>query len=351
MRVTLKTVATALLYVALPCLAAVAETGVPTQPGSASEGILPDLAASEATTAEDVGERLSLAGYEKSAGCLEGCAGKGIGGHCGCRLLGLVAPSDTCFSDFISPMTNPVFFEDPRTLTEARLIYLRQRVPITAGGGDVNLIAMHVRAALNDRLSIIATKDGYATSSNDFIDDGWADVAAGLKYNLFADHERRRLLSGGVVFELPVGSTRTLQGNGDGLFDIFLTGGAEINGWHVLSGTGFLLPADSSAESQMWYWSNHIDRRIGCTNLYLLGEANWYHWMRSGKVGLNGVEGGDLFNLGSRGVAGNDIVTGALGMKYKPHHRMEVGVAWEAPLTKRRDVMDNRLTFDFILRY
>ncbi len=66
-------------------------------------------------------------------------------------------------------------------------------------------------------------------------------------------------------------------------------------------------------------------------------------------VGL--PEGGDLFNFGSTGVAGNDIVTGAFGMKYKPCKNTEVGVAWEAPLTDRRDVLDNRLTFDFILRY
>jgi len=63
------------------------------------------------------------------------------------------------------------------------------------------------------------------------------------------------------------------------------------------------------------------------------------------------VEGGDLFNLGSVGVAGNDIVTGAIGLKLKPHAGMEIGVAWEVPLTRRRDLLENRLTVDWILRY
>ena len=73
--------------------------------------------------------------------------------------------------------------------------------------------------------------------------------------------------------------------------------------------------------------------------------------MGSGKNGLPGVEGGDLFNLGSTGVAGNDIVTAAFGSKFKPAENMEVGAAFEFPVTKRRDVMRNRLTIDWIIRY
>ena len=230
-------------------------------------------------------------------------------------------------------MTNPVFFEDPRTLTEARVIYLHHKVPLTALGGEVDLIAVQLRAAINDRLSIIATKDGYATSDNPLIDDGWADVSVGLKYNLYADPCSQRLLSGGVVYEMPVGSTRTQQGNGDGLFNVFLTGGAEFgNNNHLVSAAGFLLPADRAAESSMFFWSNHVDRRIGCSNFYALAEVNWYHYMGAGRAfNVAPIEGGDLFNFGTVGVAGNDIVTGAIGVKYKPRERIELGVAWEAP--------------------
>lgn len=73
-------------------------------------------------------------------------------------------------------MTNPVFFEDPRTLTEARLIFLNHKVPGAAAGGNVKLVACQLRAALTYRLSIIATKDGFIMSSNPLIDDGWADI-------------------------------------------------------------------------------------------------------------------------------------------------------------------------------
>ena len=67
--------------------------------------------------------------------------------------------------------------------------------------------------------------------------------------------------------------------------------------------------------------------------------------------GVPGIEGLDIIRLGSTGVSGNDIVTGAFGFKVKPSTLTEVGVAWEVPLTNRRDIIDNRLTADLILRY
>ena len=284
-------------------------------------------------------------GCSQNACCAEACCLPNI-------LCGLVMPSDHCFDSFISPMTNPVFFEDPRQLTEVRGIFLNHKAPLAVGGGDVQVYAAQARARITDRLSIIATKDGYVVSQNPVIADGWADVAAGLKYTLYSDAATQRLLSGGLTYEIPAGTPRTRQGNGDGEFHLFLTGGAEIFEYgHVISGSGFRLPSDSHADSQMWYWSNHLDYQV-LQNWYLLTEYNWYHWMKSGDATFApGVEGGDLFNFGSTGVAGNDIVTGAFGAKYKPNRHVEVGVAWELPLTERRDILENRLTVDAILRY
>lgn len=267
-------------------------------------------------------------------------------------LWGLIKPSDHCFDDFISPMTNPVFFEDPRTLTEARGVFLNHKVPLVpAAGGEIQVYALQLRAALTERLSLIATKDGYAVSSNPLIRDGWVDVALGLKYNLLRNVCDQRLLSAGFTYEMPVGSRRTLQGNGDGEWHLFLIGGTEFLDYgHWISGSGFRLPSDPGDESSMWYWSNHFDYQV-LDGWYALTEFNWYNWIGAGAGGIPGVEGGDLFNFGSSGVAGNDIVTGAFGGKYKPNGHVEIGVAWELPLTERRDVLENRLTVDLILRY
>lgn len=290
-------------------------------------------------------------------GCGTGCGGVGffgLGGGCCGGLLGYgwVQPSDHGFDDFISPMTNPLFFEDPRALTEARAIFANHRVPLAAGGGDVRYYALQLRARLSENVSLIATKDGYIDSSNPLVGDGWADIAAGLKFNLIRDTCCQRMLSGGFTFDMPTGETAPLQGNGDGELHLFLTGGRKIGcRGHWLSAAGVRAPFNSTDESTSSYWSNHFDVQM-TRRLYLFSETNWYHWLKSGtNTGLNGVEGLDLINLGSTGVAGNDIITSAAGVKIKPGAHSEIGVAFEFPVTQRRDIIDNRLTVDWIFRY
>lgn len=289
----------------------------------------------------------SNAGSDLCGGC------GGCGNSCGGRfsLAGLLTPSAPCFDNFISPITNPVFFEDPRTLTEARAIFMHHNVPLTAQDGDAQVFALQLRAALSDRLSLVAAKSGFITSTSPLIDDGWADMAVGLKYNLLANPQTQRLVSGGVSYELPIGSTRAQQGNGDGEFNLYLTGGSQLGQYgHWVSAAGLRLPSDTVDESQVCYWSNHWDCQL-LGPLYGLIEVNWFHWMQSGENGVPGIEGLDLFNLGSTGVAGNDIVTGAAGFRYKASDHLIAGIAWEFPLSNRRDIIDNRWTIDLILRY
>lgn len=144
-----------------------------------------------------------------TACCDDACCGDpcDCGDACDCGssckdglLCGLIKPSDHCFDDFISPITNPTFFEDPRQLTEARGIFIDHVVPDgLAGGGRIDLFALQLRARITDNLSVIAVKDGYATSTFAAVDDGWADVAAGLKYTLYRDVQAQRLLSAGLT--------------------------------------------------------------------------------------------------------------------------------------------------------
>jgi hypothetical protein len=256
-------------------------------------------------------------------------------------------------------MTNPFLFEDPRTLTEIRPTLLHQATPASAGRGHINVLTMPIRVALNDRVSLIVPKDGFIMSEVDLdeeIRDGWVDTSLGLKYNVMKDYCRQQLLSTGFTFEIPSGDTEAFQGNGDGTFNLFASYGTEFGSSHWISGSGFVLPTNSSDESQIWWWSNHFDRQVwdrGCLGVYAVGEVNWLHWMDSGEDGeLDGIEGNDLFNLGTPGVAGNNIVTGAFGTKVKPYgNAMEVGVAWETHLTDRRDLLEDRLTVDWILRF
>ncbi|MBI1346161.1 hypothetical protein GC163_07710 [bacterium] len=283
-------------------------------------------------------------------------------GQCGCqstKLFGLIAPSDMCFSDFVSPISNALFFEDPRTLSEIRPIFANHWIPDSNPafqGGNAQFLAAQIRIALTDRLSIIATKDGYIwlDSNNEAAipdEDGFADVAAGLKYNLIRDPHAQFLVSSGFTFEADVGTHDVFQGRGDGEFHLFTTMGKGLSPhMHWLSATGFRLPTDTAARSQMWYWSNHVDYEFR-DNWYALLECNWFHWMKSGNALPVNFEGGDLFNLGSTDVAGNDIVTLALGGKKKFGKYNELGAGYEFPVTNRKDILQSRLYVDLIIRY
>ncbi len=322
---------------------------------------------------ESVSSGVELASCTTTPSCVDdcdqscngsGCEGFGLcqknrcGGLLGLgvlpNIIGSIKPSEHEFCDFVSPMTNPVYFEDPRQLTEARAIFINHKIPALLGAplGSIQVYAMQARVRLSQNLSLIATKDGFIDSNSTLLQDGWGDISAGLKYSLYRNSQTGRLLSAGARFEVPTGSRQALQGNGDGVLDLFLTGGMRIgNGAHVLSATGFVLPMDSQAENQIFYWSNHVDKRIGGSNFYAFSELNWYNYMKSGSNFPLPVEGGDLINLGAPGIAGNNIVTNAYGLKYKPTRNLEAGVAWEFPLTERRGILDNRLTADLILRY
>src|SRR5262245_15959579 len=71
--------------------------------------------------------------------------------------------SDHAFDGFISPVTNPFYFEDPRSLTEVRPLFLYQATPIRNSifhGGDIEFAGMQARLALTDRLSVVMSKLG-----------------------------------------------------------------------------------------------------------------------------------------------------------------------------------------------
>lgn len=306
-------------------------------------------------------------GCDSSDAC-DACPGCGQGCElCSClsdmKLFACLKSSDHCFDDFISPMINFVYFEDPRTLTELRPIYVYHRTPNRVGtlgipGGDIQLWAAQFRIALTDRLSLIATKDGYIVEDindgplDEALDDGWAAVSLGLKYNVCRDVCRGRIASVGFTYELPVGSRRALQAIGDGELHFFGTAGQRYWGgdMHLMTAFGARIPVDNDVQTTSFHWSGHCDYRLS-KRVYYISEASWWHWTSSADTGLPlGVAGQDLFNLSATNVAGNDLITKNFGLKYKPSRNLELGLAYEVPLTGRDDVLRDRVQIDLILR-
>lgn len=65
--------------------------------------------------------------------------------------------------DMISPVSFPTLNEDPRIDTELRPMFLWTQIDddFLTDGGNYSVLAVQARAALTERLALIATKDGY----------------------------------------------------------------------------------------------------------------------------------------------------------------------------------------------
>jgi len=156
------------LFGCIPCLSpGCADT-------SCSDGCCPDVSCCAPSACSD-------------NGCGESC-GESCGADCGALfgnlncdclsgLTSVIKKSDHCFDDFISTMTNPVFFEDPRTLTEARVIFVNHNLPGALGGSSAQLYAVQLRFAINEDVSIIATKDGYMVSDNPLLNPDYSSMS------------------------------------------------------------------------------------------------------------------------------------------------------------------------------
>jgi hypothetical protein len=265
--------------------------------------------------------------------------------------------SDHAFPRFVGPISNPVLTKDPRSLTEARLLFVSDYIPSDHpfGGGDFQVYGLEARVALTERLTFIADKDGIASihAHNMRSETGLLNIAVGAKYVLIRDVEDQFLVTTGLMYEPPNGEAKVFQGQGSGVFTTFLSTGKEFaEVYHFLGNFGYQFPADTNQNSSFFYSQVHLDRQVAGW-LYPLVEFNWFHYTQGGQHGLPPAlgEGDGLINLGTTGVAGNDLVTFAVGLKVHCGPHLDLGTAYEVPLSNRQDLLGNRLLAELILRY
>ena len=255
--------------------------------------------------------------------------------------------------NMISPISNPVNFEDPRINTEARLVYMYHDIAddFVTSGGDIRLYALQLRFALSENLALIATKDGFVDfNPNAALSDesGFANLAAGLKY---AFHKTdREILSAGLRYEAPTGNTDVFQGRGDGFINPFISGAKNFDRLNVMAGTGFRLPIDD-ADSTFYDLDLHVDYKVG--NFYPSLEVNVVHVLDGGeRLGI-ADEGADLISFGSTGATGKTLVTAAVGTRYRLCDDVDLGVTYQVPLTNGNgsEIFDWRVTADAIFSF
>jgi hypothetical protein len=262
--------------------------------------------------------------------------------------------SDRAFEGFVGPISNPILAKDPRALTEFRFLFVDNYIPPSSplGGGDFQAYGFQVRAALTDRLSFIADKDGFLSLHPRVGGSrtGALNVAMGLKYAFIRDVENQLLVVGGIQYEPQSGYGNVFQNLGDTMTGFGIIG-KQFGCCHVLLNSGYQQALDRNLNSNFCYTSLHLDRKFGF--IYPLVEANWFHWTQGGNHGLPPAlgEGDGLLNLGTSGVAGNDLVTVAAGVKAVLSPYVTTGIAYETTVSNRQDLLNDRILFEMIFRY
>jgi len=281
------------------------------------------------------------------------------------------------WADARRPMTNPTHFDlaIPQTLLHPLVIHNQMPdfvdtiigdVPL---GGSYQVYAIQAEIALSERLSINATKDGYIHFDPDNTlakDDGWANVAAGLKYAWLYQPENLLASNFQLLYEIPMGNRGVWQGEGDGVFIPSISTLKLSGPWQFANQFGFKLPVDGDAESTMFYTSGGISYKL-TEWLFPTVEVSWFKVVDEGDGGsrfptqLGGAlpsvvafEGGDLVNWGAGNAGRNSsLVTLGVGTRVRvPNKPWDFGFAWEFPLTdENANLMENRFTFDMVWRF
>jgi hypothetical protein len=273
--------------------------------------------------------------------------------------------SDHCFDNFISPVSNPFLFLDPRSLTEIRPIFMYQSTPSTNPifqGGDVEWFGFQGSLALTDRLSFVLSEMGFIwLEPHNHIDGfnphtGFSEIHLGPQYTFIRNEDWGTLLAGGLQFAIPAGPAKVFQDTGN--FSLIPYFSFAQNFWRTSYGSfNFMTTIGYSAgfddrRSDYLFNSYHLDYDLfNAHKIYPLIELNWFHYTESGNYRPNMFEGQDLVNFGAHGVSGSDNLSLALGARYKFTEWAQTGIAAEFPINSPHPFMDFRLTLDFILKY
>lgn len=254
----------------------------------------------------------------------------------------------------ISPVTNPIFFEDAVIRSEVRPIFAYHRIDagFETGAGDAELYAVQIRYAITDRLAFIAVQDGYF---NVDLDDGtnlngWMDLAAGLKYALIDDPANQFILTPGLTFHIPTGSDEVFQGRGSGEWNPFVSAEKGFGNLHLLTNIGLRVPNDTGEQSTVLHYSVQADCYV-CQWFIPFVAANGWTVLDEGNNVPFTSEGYDVINFGASKAGGvTQLLLGA-GFRSRVLENVDLGIAYEKSVISPEGLTDDRFTFDMCIRF
>jgi hypothetical protein len=224
----------------------------------------------------------------------------------------------------------------------------------------VQVFAVQLRYAINDRLAVIATKDGYIEIQPQHSgivphSYGFADLAAGLKYQLVNDESNQVLVTPGFTLTLPTGSTAVYQGRGSGVWNLFVSAEKGSGPFHLTGNLGFNIPDNFALQTAQLHYSLQLDCFVG-QYFIPFAVANGYTILSDGNRNLiQGVQLNtelyDLINSGSTDAAGSTQLTFGGGFRTRFTHNVDAGVAYEVGVVKPVGIFASRLTADVVWRF
>ena len=203
---------------------------------------------------------------------------------------------------------------------------------------------MQVRLALTDRLQFVAYKDGYIWFDDSAVnDEGFNDIAAGLKYNFYRDVEDQLYMSAGLGYQFDFGDSEVLQDDEELRIWFSVDKGFEKLHLGVVVNYFNATGTESSfGNSDRLSWHVHADYYL--TDWFSpVIEFNGYHSVEDGTETL-AFSGADVANLGG----GDDLITMGIGGELRLWENTAFRAAYEFGLTDNRQLFGDRITVSFV---
>jgi hypothetical protein len=255
----------------------------------------------------------------------------------------------------VHPITAPYWNEDSYITTDVRPVYAYHALPgEILGGGQVTVTAAQLRVRLTKSLQLVAYKDGWMHIDTPGLDDdGWNDLAAGLKWAFIQKDPLQLHAAVGAGYEFASGDDHVLQD--DDALRLWASVSKGFGPLHFNAAVNYNRSLgngdDILGNSDTLSWHLHADYQVNRWFSPVV-EVNGYHTVRQDDPRTHVVtpfSGADVADLG-----GNDseyVITAGFGAEVRPRERIALRAAYELPLTDNTDIFGHRWTFSAVLKF
>jgi hypothetical protein len=252
---------------------------------------------------------------------------------------------------WVHPITGPYWAEDSFVGNDIRAVYAHHHFPGTIfGGGNANVYAAQLRLKITPKLQLVAYKDGYMDIDlKGYKNDGWNDVAAGLKYAFLQDDANKLYSAVGLGYEFASGDDEVLQDDDE--IRIWWSINKGLGRLHLGATVNYFIATDNGddgfGDSDHLSWHLHADYQV-CKWFSPVVEVNGYHVTGEGSP-VTPFSGADVLNLG--GNSSESLITAALGVELRPTDRIAVRAAYERAITDDVSLFGHRWTISTVFEF